>query len=548
MNTKLNKTIIFLFSFLLLFIWTVHSNITNAIVYSDRALVTRVNGDNGISGLNQIEFKNIPLSVDQESFRADGFSVKGGKLKILDIKLEKNYEKDLSDNEINELKSKIEKVKNDLDKLKSKLNRIKNQRKILDIFSKSLRESNNEDLEKGRFSSSQWKEAIDYYKEEVEKLDNDKFNTGAKVKKKKEELRKLEDQFSKYKNKYTFYTFDVIVKYQLAKNSEVEILLSYIVPNSYWYPIYDCRLDIEKNELNIGYYAKVYQNTGENWDNVKLILSTARPDISGQIPSIYPWELDFDYSYGGVSKGYDKDSRKMKSAKKREYSEMEEALAPEAEFDKEVDESYSADIDSKGLALNYETIGDTIIPSGEEIKVTISKKIELSPKLSWAIVPRLSESSYLKGKIKNESDFTFLPGEINIFVNDSYIGKSSIELINPNQEFELSLGRDPRVKAEFKLGDVDKGVKINKRYEKRKYLITIQNNTDQDIDINIKDTVPKSLQPKSIIVKIIQVDPEPKEIKNESICIWELKIKQNEKIKIIEEWYVEYPGGSDINL
>ncbi len=45
--------------------------------------------------------------------------------------------------------------------------------------------------------------------------------------------------------------------------------------------------------IELAYYGNVRQQTGENWDNVKLSLSTARPSVGARMPELEPWWLNF---------------------------------------------------------------------------------------------------------------------------------------------------------------------------------------------------------------------------------------------------------------
>ncbi len=537
------KKFIFLI-FIILVSINVFSQIKEVVVYKDRALITRVEKDKNNIGIHEIVFKSIPIHTDKESLRARGLATKGSGLKILDIKIIKKYDKKTSEEEWKKIEIQIDEANEEVSILKAELKRIEDQKKFMEIFSMQTKKSNNEDLDKGSFSTKQWAEAYNYYQAQIKILDTEYFKNIKEIKKIEERIKILKDKYSAIKNKGTYYSLDAVVSYQLKKDSNIEIILTYIVPGTYWYPIYDCRLDLAQKELTIEYYAKVYQNTGEDWNNIKLVLSTARPDLSGQIPDVFPWQLDF-YDYKRIEK--DKSVKKdFKFSPKSTKAEEPELMIDVETGEKE--EQYQADIDSKGISINYSILQATTIPSGrEQTRVTISTGIKLIPQLSWAIVPRYNSSSFLKGKIKNNSDFIFLPGKLSLFVDDSFIGKSNIDLINPNQEFDLSLGRDPRVEAEFKLVDVNKGKKIGKFYETRKYLITIKNNSNEDVKINIKDVIPKSLQPKKIVIKVIKINPEPNEIKEESICSWDVEIKKGNKIEITEEWQIEYPEGTNIS-
>lgn len=61
----------------------------------------------------------------------------------------------------------------------------------------------------------------------------------------------------------------------------------YQVSQACWSPSYDVRVWVDDDEaphLEIGYYGLVKQNTGEDWNNCSLILSTATPSVGGSPP------------------------------------------------------------------------------------------------------------------------------------------------------------------------------------------------------------------------------------------------------------------------
>jgi len=56
-----------------------------------------------------------------------------------------------------------------------------------------------------------------------------------------------------------------------------------------WIPAYDFRVEDLRQPLQISYLADVFQFSGEDWTQVKLILSTANPSLSGDKPILRPW-------------------------------------------------------------------------------------------------------------------------------------------------------------------------------------------------------------------------------------------------------------------
>jgi uncharacterized protein (TIGR02231 family) len=359
-----------------------------------------------------------------------------------------------------------------------------------------------------------------------------------------ENLSILQDKYNQGINGNSIYTLDVYVSYQLSAYAGAEIQLSYIVNNCYWYPVYDSRASLKNHDLIIEYYAMVYQDTGENWDDINITLSTARPDLSGEIPEIYPWEINFYQN----SNSEQLRSKKMSKEVDLDSAMLEDAASPapcvSKAYDYVKEDENVAQVESQGLSIEYAIASKATIISGKkDTRVTISSGIDFKPELKWTIVPRMDVNAFLTAKIKNNSIFTFLAGEMNLYVDDSFIGKSSFSMINPSEEFELSLGRDPRIKAEFKLDNVEKSKSFSKNREKRHYIIEISNHTKETIELIAKDIFPKSIQANKVFVKIIKITPDTKDIESGSIYKWTLRIEKESKAKIIEEWEIEYPDG-----
>ena len=67
--------------------------------------------------------------------------------------------------------------------------------------------------------------------------------------------------------------------------------VSYFTNYANWRPSYDLRFVDLNNPISLFLKGEIIQTTGENWENVKLILSTSNPTISQQKPKLYPWYL-----------------------------------------------------------------------------------------------------------------------------------------------------------------------------------------------------------------------------------------------------------------
>ncbi|MDY0106309.1 MAG: DUF4139 domain-containing protein, partial [Giesbergeria sp.] len=84
----------------------------------------------------------------------------------------------------------------------------------------------------------------------------------------------------------------VSVTVNLAAEREGELRLAYRVRGPGWQPSYRATLDATRGGVQLERLALVAQNSGEDWSNVQLLLSTGQPGraTQGRLPR--PWTLD----------------------------------------------------------------------------------------------------------------------------------------------------------------------------------------------------------------------------------------------------------------
>jgi len=80
--------------------------------------------------------------------------------------------------------------------------------------------------------------------------------------------------------------------------------------------------------------------------------------------------------------------------------------------------------------------------------VTIAK-LHLNATMSWVCVPKKDTKTHLNAKIKNASEYTFLNGQSSIYVDGSFISKSEVPLVSPEESFDCPLGVDPSIRVTY---------------------------------------------------------------------------------------------------
>lgn len=76
-----------------------------------------------------------------------------------------------------------------------------------------------------------------------------------------------------------------------------EVSIQYFVNDAQWIPFYNIRSDGVGTPVEFEFMASIRQNTGEDWDNVALKLSTSDPATFAAEPDIEPWTIGYRESY-----------------------------------------------------------------------------------------------------------------------------------------------------------------------------------------------------------------------------------------------------------
>jgi len=83
----------------------------------------------------------------------------------------------------------------------------------------------------------------------------------------------------------------IVIKVKAEAETKAKFYVSYLVDNARWFPSYNLNVKSLDQPLLIDYQANISQQTGEDWEDVKLTLSTIDPNLSGQKPILTPWYI-----------------------------------------------------------------------------------------------------------------------------------------------------------------------------------------------------------------------------------------------------------------
>ncbi len=142
------------------------------------------------------------------------------------------------------------------------------------------------------------KTALDFQRQRLKEVKSKQASLDKQLQQLQQDFGKINSQVVEVDGKAIGNSNDVVVKVSAKSATKGKFTLTYLVNNANWYPTYDIRAKDVSSPIELIYKANVSQNSGEDWKNVKLILSSGNPSNNNEKPSLSPYQL------GYLSAGY----------------------------------------------------------------------------------------------------------------------------------------------------------------------------------------------------------------------------------------------------
>lgn len=364
----------------------------------------------------------------------------------------------------------------------------------------------------------------------------------------------LNGQLSQMNSGGSHPTSEVYLELNIKSAQTTELKVRYIVTNAGWSPVYDLKAGKLNEPINLKYRALAYNNTGIDWDNVKVTLSTADPYQSAAKPFLSPWRLNtqilsnrvaFQESQGRLNQGQLQNNTLQNDMNinidansvprpvrvgEAEGIQMEQIEISELSNDFPIDDPYTLPADSKPYSI--------------DIKTHV-----LNASYRHFAVPKLDKDAFLLAQIIGWESLDLIDGPMNIYHGDSYIGQASLDTRTLNDTLDLSLGRDKNVViSRVKQKELDKKQFFGTdRKVTRSYKMTVKNNHNQPINLEIQDQLPIS-NDKDIVVTLLDKS-KAQYTEATGKLVWQLKnIPSGEKESIEFTYAIKHPESKPIQL
>lgn len=514
---------------------TVDSRISNVTVFLNKAQVMREARSNIEAGKTDLVITGLTSQLDPESIQAAG----KGNFVILGISHRQNFM-----NEFNVPKS-LKSLKDSLEVVQKQIILEQSQKEILNKEEQMLITNQKIGGTSQNLTVTELKAMADFYRTRLGDIVTGRMKEDEKIKKLAERATKLQQQISQQNELYSRNTSEIVIRVTAMAATQVQLEINYVVANAGWYPVYDLRAVNTKNPIQLSYKANVQQGTGEEWNNVKLKLSTANPNLSGLKPELASWYLNFDVpiqytNANGAGRGMKKKEAApsaMPMAADEKFAEMTVAQTS-AEYVSTVQTTLNTEFD---ISLPY-----TVSSSNKPTTVDI-RNYEMKADFLYSVAPKLDNDAFLLAKATGWEEFSLLPGEANIFFEGTFVGKTFVNPASIKDTLSISLGRDKRivVKREKQKELTSRKLIGSSQKESYAWEISVRNSKAEAVKVIVEDQVPVS-QNSQIEVTVVDVGGANYN-KDSGKLSWSINLQPNEAKKMVFKYEVKYPKDKVVN-
>jgi uncharacterized protein (TIGR02231 family) len=524
----------------------VDTPITAVTVFRDGARVVRTGEVDVPTGLQRVQAGTLPRVADPASVRV---AVRGAGVALLEVEVNKRFRADPLRHELVRLRDEAEKLRDAVRELEDEDAAEVAGLGFLGHLAESAATSLARAVSGGRAEYEELTRMEGHLTTGTANVLRRRREVAARLRSARRELEAAEQRLASAERRQgrteEYSEVSVVIESEAAVAAQVE--LSYHVSGASWRPLYDLTLKGEK--LAVSYLAEVTQQTGEDWPETRLVLSTARQGVHQGLPELSPWYIGRSQPRGfgtarpmvaraqaaGVFAGAAAETAMpaAMAAAPAGYGAAPEPVALAAE----VGQGGEA-----GAGITYTVARPVAVPAdGGPHKTTIAT-FDADAVLDYLTVPALAAEAYLRATVTN-GPLLLLPGTARVFHGTQFVGETALETVAAGEEFEVQLGVDDQIRVERKLirRSVGKAVLGGTRTIDIAYEITLENHRGGQAKVSVHDHIPLS-RDGEIKVKVRETSPVPAKSDDLGELTWELTLDDGKSATIRHRFTVEHPA------
>ncbi len=534
-------------------------------VYQTTALVTRAVQTPDAAGQAEVVVAPLPGSVVPTSLYAEG----GENVRVITARFRTRAINEDNRAEVRVLEAKIKESKKKLQVIEADAKALEGNTKLLDKMEVFTAATLQHLTEKGQLDSEKIIALATFIREARVKAAKESV-TLAQQRDAIGDVMAFDERVLKEKaGGVTRTERDAVLVIEKLKAGPASVRLNYLVTGASWRPQYKLRAGTKKDDaVTVEYLAGVKQETGEDWANAELTLSTAQPLLNASPPDLRSLEvvataptpgtvvanqiggggLQGFGGQGGIGGGFqgaspggrgapgtpgggampnttaylsglDQQSQALRGQAADNFRMnnaevgndlQNQAAAQEAYRDLVAEKNDLARPGPDGLvngpSVTYRLKSKLTIPSRPDDQIIEIARLDLAPKFYYKAVPVLTPNVYRIADLVNSTEYVLLPGEAAMYLGTDFVGQARLPLVASGKPFTVGFGVDPQLQATRKLVERTRTTKGGNQVVTFQYRVLVNSYKTAPVDVQVWDRMPHAEAVNSIGVTLVKGD------------------------------------------
>jgi hypothetical protein len=531
------------------------SRITHVTVYPDSALVTREVEVPAGAGTVELVVSPLPERTVNSSLYSE--SAEG--IRVLTTRFRSRPVKENTREEVRKLEDEVKKLQSNTRKIQADMEACKQNMGLLGKLENFTTVSTQHATEKGKLDSEAAIALAKYLMDGRGEKTKEMVSLQQLLESNAEQLEFVQRKLREMSAGTSKTERDAVIVVDKANGATGKVRLNYLVDAASWRPQYKFRSNKERKEkVQVEYLAAIMQQTGEDWSNVNLVLSTAQPMLNAAPPDLQMLavavvprgspkggvivrnppaaqmpanSMEYGANLGaipnpeGVASAADLENT-AKDLRRRAQQELNQrkgkagneiwnyagaldqardlVLNPEGRLSGTEKPRTSQ---NEGPSVTYHLIARLTVPSRNDEQVLEVAKLDMTPEYFYKAVPVLTPHVYRQANLTNKSDYVLLPGEATMYNDTDFVGRMNLPLVAIGEQFTIGFGAEPQLQVNRQMIDKARTMQGGNQVLKYEYRILVNSYKKDRVKVQVWDRLPFA-ENETMGVSLVKANPE----------------------------------------
>ncbi len=451
-------------------------------------------------GEGRFVLAGLPAGLDADSVRV---RLTGGE--VVGVEVRERLQRGVADERVNELRGRIRALERELAGLQDEASLLQS---LLDHVQRLLRQEervHQDEVAGGRVDPAVWEANFTYLAGKLREVKESLRALEPRGEEKELALADLRLQLGRFESAGAVPQKELLLDV-VGNGTTLEV--EYLIGGAGWEPYYDLRAKKDLSTVELAYRARVRQQSGEDWTEAEILLSTAQPQRGAQGPEPRAVWLALN-DPKAPARGRPAPETSLEALGYGGDNAVGRAAAPAAP------KPVFAAVESEGLSVRFRLPRKETIESRPEPTSVLIGRAELALAGEHYCVPALDTTVWLRAKAKNTSEWVLLPGRAAVYFGADFVGHAGLASVQPGQELDLHLGADPGLAVTRTLLTDERqgpGVFSSRATQREAWRIELENHgaftaaKDGTVEVIVQEVLPKA-RDERIKVEIDAVKP-----------------------------------------